>query len=47
MNFRQYAVGTTVEGTQHVIPQGPAAALETALKTQVNGLLKVAGVYRQ
>ena len=28
MNFRPYAVATTVEGTQQVIPQGPVAALE-------------------
>src|ERR1035438_1129424 len=28
MNFHHYAVATTVEGAQQVIPQGPVAALE-------------------
>jgi hypothetical protein len=28
MNFHQYTVATTVEGTRQVIPQGPVAALE-------------------
>jgi K+-transporting ATPase ATPase A chain len=28
MNFHHYAVVTTVEGAQQVIPQGPVAALE-------------------
>ena len=37
MNFRQYAVGTTVEGTQQVIPQGPVAALEIIKNLGTNG----------
>jgi K+-transporting ATPase ATPase A chain len=37
MNFRPYAVATTVEGTQQVIPQGPVAALEIIKNLGTNG----------
>ncbi|HVR26913.1 MAG TPA: potassium-transporting ATPase subunit KdpA [Candidatus Polarisedimenticolia bacterium] len=37
MNFHQYAVVTTVEGTQQVIPQGPVAALEIIKNLGTNG----------
>ena len=37
MNFRHYAVATTVEGTRQVIPQGPVAALEIIKNLATNG----------
>jgi K+-transporting ATPase ATPase A chain len=37
MNFRPYAVGTTVEHAQQVIPQGPVAALEIIKNLGTNG----------
>jgi K+-transporting ATPase ATPase A chain len=37
MNFRHYAVATTVEGAQQVIPQGPVAALEIIKNLGTNG----------
>lgn len=37
MNFNQYAVATTVEGAQQVIPQGPVAALEIIKNLGTNG----------
>jgi potassium-transporting ATPase potassium-binding subunit len=37
MNFHHYAVTTTVEGTQQVIPQGPVAALEIIKNLGTNG----------
>jgi K+-transporting ATPase ATPase A chain len=37
MNFHRYAVATTVEGTQQVIPQGPVAALELIKNLGRNG----------
>src|SRR5271165_3685371 len=37
MNFSRYAVATTVEGTQQVIPQGPVAALEIIKNLGTNG----------
>ena len=37
MNFRTYAVVTTVEGTHQVIPQGPVAALEIIKNLGTNG----------
>lgn len=37
MNFHHYAVATTVEGTQQVIPQGPVAALEIIKNLGTNG----------
>src|SRR6202047_1980054 len=37
MNFRPYAVVSTVEGTQQVIPQGPVAALEIIKNLVTNG----------
>ena len=37
MNFHHYAVVTTVEGTQQVIPQGPVAALEIIKNLGTNG----------
>jgi len=37
MNFHQYAVVSTVEGTQQVIPQGPVAALEIIKNLGTNG----------
>jgi K+-transporting ATPase ATPase A chain len=37
MNFHPYAVVTTVEGTQQVIPQGPVAALEIIKNLGTNG----------
>src|SRR5580700_2766315 len=37
MNFRHYAVVTTVEGTQQVIPEGPVAALEIIKNLGTNG----------
>jgi K+-transporting ATPase ATPase A chain len=37
MNFHQYAVATTVEGTKQVIPQGPVAALEIIKNLGTNG----------
>jgi len=37
MNFRPYAVATTVEGAQQVIPQGPVAALEIIKNLGTNG----------
>ncbi|HXZ31803.1 MAG TPA: potassium-transporting ATPase subunit KdpA [Terriglobales bacterium] len=37
MNFRPYAVATTVEGTKQVIPQGPVAALEIIENLGTNG----------
>ena len=37
MNFHHYAVITTVEGTQQVIPQGPVAALEIIKNLGTNG----------
>ncbi len=37
MNFHAYAVSTTVEGTQQVIPQGPVAALEIIKNLGTNG----------
>jgi len=37
MNFSHYAVATTVEGAQQVIPQGPVAALEIIKNLGTNG----------
>jgi potassium-transporting ATPase potassium-binding subunit len=37
MNFHHYAVATTVEDTQQVIPQGPVAALEIIKNLGTNG----------
>jgi K+-transporting ATPase ATPase A chain len=37
MNFRSYAMATTVEGTKQVIPQGPVAALEIIKNLGTNG----------
>ncbi len=37
MNFRRYAVATTVEETRQVIPQGPVAALEIIKNLGTNG----------
>ena len=37
MNFRPYAVATTVEGVHQVIPQGPVAALEIIKNLGTNG----------
>jgi potassium-transporting ATPase potassium-binding subunit len=37
MNFRPYAVATTVEGVRQVIPQGPVAALEIIKNLGTNG----------
>jgi K+-transporting ATPase ATPase A chain len=37
MNFHHYAVATTVEGAQQVIPQGPVAALEFIKNLGTNG----------
>ncbi len=37
MNFRPYAVATTVEGAKQVIPQGPVAALEIIKNLGTNG----------
>jgi len=37
MNFHQYAVADTVEGTRQVIPQGPVAALEIIKNLGTNG----------
>lgn len=37
MNFHNYAVATTVEGTHQVIPQGPVAALEIIKNLGTNG----------
>jgi K+-transporting ATPase ATPase A chain len=37
MNFRPYAVATTVEGARQVIPQGPVAALEIIKNLGTNG----------
>jgi K+-transporting ATPase ATPase A chain len=37
MNFRHYAVATTVEGARQVIPQGPVAALEIIKNLGTNG----------
>jgi len=37
MNFRHYAVATTVERAQQVIPQGPVAALEIIKNLGTNG----------
>ena len=37
MNFHNYAVATTVEGSQQVIPQGPVAALEIIKNLGTNG----------
>src|SRR6202142_2122652 len=37
MNFHHYAVATTVEGAQQVIPQGPVAALEIIKNFGTNG----------
>ena len=37
MNFHRYAVATTVEGAQQVIPQGPVAALEIIKNLGTNG----------
>jgi len=37
MNFRNYAVTTTVEGRKQVIPQGPVAALEIIKNLGTNG----------
>jgi len=37
MNFRPYAVATTVEGATQVIPQGPVAALEIIKNLGTNG----------
>jgi len=37
MNFHPYAVATTVEGAQQVIPQGPVAALEIIKNLGTNG----------
>jgi potassium-transporting ATPase potassium-binding subunit len=37
MNFHHYAVATTIEGAQQVIPQGPVAALEIIKNFGTNG----------
>jgi potassium-transporting ATPase potassium-binding subunit len=37
MNFHHYAVATSVEGVQQVIPQGPVAALEIIKNLGTNG----------
>jgi K+-transporting ATPase ATPase A chain len=37
MNFHHYAVATTLEGGQQVIPQGPVAALEIIKNLGTNG----------
>src|SRR5271157_2712274 len=37
MNFRPYAVATTVEGAKQVLPQGPVAALEIIKNLGTNG----------
>jgi potassium-transporting ATPase potassium-binding subunit len=37
MNFHEYAVATTVEGTKQVVPQGPVAALEIIKNLGTNG----------
>ena len=37
MNFHHYAVATTLEGAQQVIPQGPVAALEIIKNLGTNG----------
>jgi potassium-transporting ATPase potassium-binding subunit len=37
MNFRHYAIATTVEGGRQVIPQGPVAALEIIKNLGTNG----------
>jgi K+-transporting ATPase ATPase A chain len=37
MNFRPYAVATTIEGAQQVIPQGPVAAMEIIKNLGTNG----------
>src|SRR5271157_4868109 len=37
MNFHRYAVVTTVEGAQQIIPQGPVAALEIIKNLGTNG----------
>jgi potassium-transporting ATPase potassium-binding subunit len=37
VNFHRYAVVTTVEGTQQVIPQGPVAAMEIIKNLGTNG----------
>jgi len=37
MNFHPYAVATTVEGAQQIIPQGPVAALEIIKNLGTNG----------
>jgi K+-transporting ATPase ATPase A chain len=37
MNFRHYAVVTTVEGAKQVVPQGPVAALEIIKNLGTNG----------
>jgi potassium-transporting ATPase potassium-binding subunit len=37
MNLHRYAVVTTVEGTQQVVPQGPVAALEIIKNLGTNG----------
>ena len=37
MNFHNYAVATTVQGAQQVIPQGPVAALEIIKNLGTNG----------
>ncbi len=37
MNFHSYAIATTVEGPQQVIPQGPVAALEIIKNLGTNG----------
>ena len=37
MNFHEYTVATTVEGTRQVIPQGPVAALEIIKNLGTNG----------
>jgi len=37
MNFRPYAVATTLEGAHQVIPQGPVAALEIIKNLGTNG----------
>jgi K+-transporting ATPase ATPase A chain len=37
MNFHNYAVATTVQGTHQVIPQGPVAALEIIKNLGTNG----------
>jgi K+-transporting ATPase ATPase A chain len=37
MNFHNYAVATTVEGTRQIIPQGPVAAFEIIKNLGTNG----------